>query len=68
MQAIEFIAKAKNGTITIPEEYLTSLNNEFRVIILVEPQQPVSPKKRALSSLKVETKDLNFDRDEANER
>ena len=68
MQAIEFVTKAKDGVIQIPKEYLIDLKNEFRVIILVEPQVASSKKKRKLSSLKVKTKGLVFDRDEANER
>lgn len=56
MKAIEFTTKAKNGVIEIPKEYLTTLNDEFRVIILVEPQIVVSKKKRKLSSLNLEPK------------
>lgn len=68
MQAIEFVTKVKDGVIEVPKEHLAVLHNEFRVIILVEPQS-ISPKKKTkLTSLKVKTKDLVFDRDEANER
>lgn len=68
MQAIEFITKAKDGVIKIPKEYLATLHDEFRVIILVEPHVVIHKKKRRLTSLKVKTKGLVFDRDEVNER
>ncbi|MFA6065684.1 MAG: hypothetical protein WC707_00710 [Candidatus Babeliaceae bacterium] len=68
MKAIEFTTKAKNGVIEIPKEYLTTLHNEFRVIILVGPEVVVDKKRKKLSSIKIKTKGLVFDRDEANER
>ncbi|MBI2775216.1 hypothetical protein HYX58_04395 [Candidatus Dependentiae bacterium] len=68
MQAIEFVTKAKDGVIKIPKEYIKTLHDEFRVIILVEPHVTVPKKKKKLTSLKVKTKGLVFDRDEANER
>jgi hypothetical protein len=40
MQAIEFIAKTKNGVIEIPKKYLKDLKSKFRVIILVEQEEP----------------------------
>jgi hypothetical protein len=38
------------------------------VIISVEPQSVVSSKERVITSLEIDTRDFNFDRDEANER
>lgn len=41
MQAIEFQATIKNGTIEIPRQYLKNLSKRVRVILLVE-QTPKS--------------------------
>lgn len=72
MQAIEFTTKVKDGVIEIPKEYLKTLHNKCRVIILVESKitshKAITKSKRQLSSLKIKTKGLVFDRDEANER
>lgn len=68
MQAIEFITKVKDGIIKIPKEYLDSLKEEFRVIILIDEKEPKKTKKRELKALKIKTKGFKFDRDEANKR
>lgn len=68
MRAIEFIAKAKDGIIEIPKEYIKNLENEVRVIILVEAKTEKKAKKKKLTALSIKTKNLKFDRDEANER
>jgi len=71
MQAIEFITQAKNGTITIPTEYLDRLGTELKVIILFENkgnEPKIAHKKRTLTSLNIDTKDLPLTRDETNER
>lgn len=75
MQAIEFIAKAKKGTIEIPKEYQEQLRDQFRVIILQEVPEKIRTKeakigkaKRKLTAAKIKTKGLKFTRDEANER
>lgn len=52
MEAIEFVAKVKDGVIEIPKEYLVTLHDEFRVIILVEPRATGIKKKRSLLLLK----------------
>jgi nicotinate-nucleotide pyrophosphorylase len=36
MQAIEFQAKVKDGSITIPEQYRDSIKGNVRVILLAE--------------------------------
>lgn len=47
MRAIEFIAKAKKGTIEIPKEYVGELSDQFRVIILQDtPKKIKSAKKK----------------------
>ena len=58
MEAIEFFAKVKDGVIEIPKEYLVTLQDEFRVIILVEPRATGIKKKKKQASLKVKTKGL----------
>lgn len=72
MKAIEFITHIQDGIIRVPEEYLKNLQEEFRVIILIEEKvtkkSKAEERRKALSTFKVETKDLTFDRDEANER
>lgn len=75
MHAIEFIAKAKKGTIEIPKEYQAQLHDQFRVIILQEVpevsqgrQLKIPKGKRKLTAVKIKTKGLKFNREEANER
>lgn len=71
MEAIEFIAKAKKGSIKIPKQYQEQLNAQFRVIILQEasaPEKKASRKKRTLSAPKIKTKGFKFSREEANAR
>ena len=69
MQAIEFIAKAKKGTIKVPMEYQEQLQDEFRVIILQDEPIQMKPRgERKLSAVKIKTKGFKFNRDEANER
>ena len=68
MKAIEFVAKAKNGSIEVPKQYVDMLKNKVKVIILVEEEKPVPKKKRQLTSLQIDTRGLVFDREEANKR
>ncbi len=70
MQAIEFIAKAEDGTIKVPKKYLKSLTGKVRVIILIEKEteKQQESKKAKFSALKIQTKGLKFNRNEANER
>lgn len=72
MKAIEFITKPKDGVIEIPKKYVKSISKEIRVIILINAE--VANQKQRESSgplftaLKVKTKGLSFNRDEANKR
>jgi len=69
MEAIEFIAKIKDGTIKIPKKYLNKLSEEFRVIILINSESGVGElKKKPFAALSIKTKDFHFDRDESNQR
>ena len=71
MHAIEFVAEIEDGTIKVPKEYQNQLSKRFRVIILQDEtatQTKKLSKKRTFDAVRVTTKDLIFDRDEANER
>jgi hypothetical protein len=70
MQAIEFVTHIKNGIIEVPKEYLRAFKNECRIIILMDADdhKKVTKKNKKLTSLEIDTRDLVFDRDEANER
>lgn len=71
MKAIAFMAKIENGTIKIPKEYQSNLSSEIRVIIVQDEPSKENiklSKKRSLKAFEITTKDLKFDRDEANER
>lgn len=68
MQAIEFITDAEDGIIRIPKKYLKDLKKNIRVIILVEEKEKKAKSfpKKGLTILKIKTKGLSYDRDEAN--
>jgi hypothetical protein len=72
MKAIEFSGNIKDGILKIPKKLLPNVSDRsVRIIILVEEQQ--SPRKKPslknrFKSLKLDTRDFKFDRDEANER
>ncbi len=69
MRAIEFTTKVEDGTIKIPKKYLDNLQNELRVIILIDESPKAKPqRKRKFTAVKIKTKGLKFDRDEANTR
>lgn len=68
MKAIEFIADNDGGNIKIPQEYQSQLGGRFRVIILQEDADESKLKKRTFKSISITTSDIDFDRDEANER
>ncbi len=70
MHAIEFIGHMEDGAVKIPKEYQAQLNDKFRIIILQDESTEVqeTKKKRSLNAVRITTKDLKFDRDEANTR
>ncbi len=81
MQAIEFttnMTNVKNGVLNIPMEHVEKLeaeplDAELRVIILKYDNRSLGkkhphPHKKQLSALQLDTRDIVFDRDEANER
>jgi hypothetical protein len=69
MEAIEFVSKIENRTIKIPR-HVEDLDKEVRVIILIDQDiiKKKPTKKKRFSALKIDTKNLKFDRDEANRR
>lgn len=65
MKAIEFVAHAKQGKVEIPQEYIDQVSGEFRVILLLNQQEPVKPKrKRNFKALSVKTKNFKLKRDD----
>lgn len=66
MKKYEFITKSKDGVIEIPEKYQGGINsqNEVKVIVLTKEfsNDPL------FDSISISTKDLKFDREEANKR
>lgn len=71
MHAIEFVANAQDGMIKIPKEYQKQLGDEFRVIILqdaLSSEVKKNRRKRTFDAVRITTKDIEFDREEANER
>ena len=70
MQAVEFKTTVKNGTITIPSQYVGSISEDVRVILLSdakETSRSVKQKKK-LHYIGIEMPDYKFNREEANER
>lgn len=71
MKAIEFEAIAKDGMIKVPKEYLNTVTDKLRVIILMQESKEATGKeikKRELKALKIKTKDFKFNLTEANEK
>ena len=75
MQAIEFEATEKNGSIKIPQQYAGKLKQKVRVIILIEKEAPQKRVTRTSKSIaqhfkatRIKTKGFVFDREEANAR
>ena len=48
MYAVEFLAKIKNGSIEIPEEYRTRLQKQVRVILLSDEPVQVNADKTSI--------------------
>lgn len=70
MAKIKFTAKAKDGVVKIPKKHQKNIKEKVTVIA----EKKESKKKKAASlkklfnMLQIETKDLKFNREEANER
>lgn len=68
MKAIEFKAKADKGIIKIPKEFRNKINQEVRVLLLIEDVEKKYTGKPRFTSVKIKTKGFKFNREEANER
>jgi hypothetical protein len=67
MYTVEFDAKISNGTIKIPNKYISRLGDKVKVIILAgesDEKKEVS----GFNSIRINTKGFKFDREDANER
>lgn len=61
----------KDGSIQIPKDRIQeikALQNPSIIIVGETQKNPVPKKKRKITSLNIDTRDIHFDRDEANER
>lgn len=69
MKAIEFTVAIQNDEIKIPQEFSKELaKRTVRIIVLVDEETTRKSPKTKLSALELETKNLKFTREEANER
>jgi len=75
MQAYEFLAKPKNGTILIPEEFRNRITSDVKVIVLETKlngpgfmEADKGNKSDFLLPPTLNTKGWKFSREEANER
>ena len=70
MQAIEFKSTVRNGTITIPSQYIGSISEDVRVILLSEAKETskIVKQKKKLHYIGIEMPGYKFNREEANER
>ena len=66
MQAYEFQTVARNGIITIPDEYKQKIISKIKVIVLTE--EPALDKKSLFPNFTIDTTGYKFNREEANER
>ena len=69
MDVITFEAATDKGVIQIPEKYLKSVTHQVQVILVFD-KEIKTPKKSKVrfSALSIDTKNIKFTRDEANER
>jgi len=71
MKAIEFHTTARDGVITLPNQYWDWQGKHIRVILLEEEQEetPVTSKEyHQFKALRLNTRGFHFDREKANER
>ncbi len=67
MFAIEFNTKIDHGSIKIPEQYITKLGSQVKVIILAN-QPEDQTQSLNFTALAINTKGYKFNRELANER
>ncbi len=65
MKAIEFRARPDKGIIKIPEEFRNKLDQEVRVILLLEETEEKYSGRPRFTAAKIKTKDFKFNREEA---
>ncbi len=68
MEIIAFEAATEKGIIKIPQQYLKSMTHHVQVIIVVGKSEKAKKSKVEFNALRVDTKKIKFNRDEANER
>ena len=71
MKAVEFHTIARDGVITLPNQYGDWEGKNIRVILLEEEQEgaPVASKEyHQFKALRLNTHGFHFDREKANER
>jgi hypothetical protein len=67
MLAYQFEAEIRDGAIKVPDSYRRGLGSKVKVLLL--PRSGFASQKSSMfPDLKLRTKGVNFDREEANER
>ena len=68
MKAIEFVAQAHDGVITIPKQFTKTITASVRVIVLIDDTAQKVKRKKQFNAVALKTKKFVFDRQAANER
>ena len=69
MDVITFEADIDKGVIKIPQKYLKSVSHQVQVILVFDKEEKKAKKTRVeFKALSIDTKNIKFNRDEANER
>ena len=69
MYAYEFQADICDSLIAIPEQYRHKIRGNAKIIVMMEAEEPVAPRKELVfDALRIPTKGFKFNREEANER
>ena len=68
MQLAEFQTIIQNGVITIPVEYLTVLSEKTKIMVRIETLGNENVYKRSFGAIRINTKGIKFNREEANAR
>jgi hypothetical protein len=67
MFAYQFEATIENGVIRVPDEYLRVVSPKVKVLLLPDSRRVLN-KARLFPNLRLHTKGIGFDREEANGR
>jgi hypothetical protein len=68
MQLAEFETTIQNGVITVPCEYLTFLSDKTKIMVRIESLGNEHAYKRSFEAVRINTKGIKFNREEANAR